>query len=214
MRTHITITLLISFFIVAGCASTESGTEGIKRSERAMSSMETVQTDVDNTLKSLGRVDSSLRTLVSSSEADMKKNFDVYSKDVSRLDEHGSRLMQNTDKMKSDCDAYFREWEKEDEEYENRRIQQLSIERRKEVNENYNTIIDASREVNDYLQRFLTDTKEIRSYLANDLTSAGIESIASLSDEVLGESDDLESALAQMQRSLDTTMSQMASRQR
>ncbi|MEX0608993.1 MAG: DUF2959 family protein [Balneolaceae bacterium] len=211
MKARILSLSLLLIFLVYGCGSSGNSAEGLERSDNAVESMETVYENLKETRSSIEGVESSLRELTRSGQSDIKSVFEVYSENVSKLEEQGNQLLENKSEMEKNVDNYFAAWEN-GAEYENQRLQELSRERRNELKEMYNQVNDSGNGVEEDLNNFISDTKEIREYLSNDLTSAGISAVDSLTTDIMYDSENLKSSLTKMQSALDVALSEMARR--
>lgn len=152
-----------------GCATT-----GMDRATKTTDTMQTLENDYRQASLQIDATNASLESLVLPAQRDTRKAYDVYTKEVKKMEALGSRLNQHTEKMQNQRDAYFGEWESS---YTNPGIQKLSEQRRIEMREVYAKIPEASIGVKGALQSYLTDIREIQRYLSNDLTPQGIESI-------------------------------------
>src|SRR5947209_7911144 len=80
----------------------------------AKTTVESMTVFGNETAKAKDSIDNSVRsldTLVNSQPADLKNNFDAYSKAVADLDDQSKVVKGNADKMRSNGDVFFKEWE-------------------------------------------------------------------------------------------------------
>ncbi|AJF05489.1 DUF2959 family protein [Geoalkalibacter subterraneus] len=182
-----TLVFVFIFVFLSGCAMT-----GRERATETTSSMRAVEKDYQQALVQIDATNASLEDLLSPQQDDLKKSFDVYSKNVSRMEKLGKQLAMHTEKMTTQGDDYLEEWENS---YTNPEIQALSEQRRVEVREVYAKIPAASVGVKGALQSYLTDIKEIQMYLANDLTPRGIDAIRPVARKAVVDGDNLKETI-------------------
>lgn len=164
-----TVLLLGVITYLSGCATT-----GMERATKTTETTQRVETDYRETSLQIDATNASLEKLVQASRDDIKKAYDDYAKNVKEMEKLSARLTDHTEKMQSQREEYFAEW---DSTYTNPRIQALSERRRNELRQTYAKIPEASVGVKGTLNSYLTDIRDIQTYLSNDLTPQGIESI-------------------------------------
>ncbi|MFO7605450.1 MAG: DUF2959 family protein [Desulfurivibrionaceae bacterium] len=164
-----TVLLLCVITYLPGCATT-----GMERATKTTETTQKVETDYRETSLQIVATNASLRKLVLAPQTDIKEAYDDYAKDVNKMEKLSERLNKHTEKMQSQREEYFAEW---DSSYTNPRIQTLSEQRRNELRQTYAKIPEASIGVKGTLNSYLTDIRDIQTYLSNDLSPQGIESI-------------------------------------
>ena len=145
----------------------------------------------------------SLDTLVNSQPADLKNNFDAYSKSVSDLDDQAKTVKSNADKMRANGDVFFKEWEGSS---------NISPERRSQLSASYNMIKQDTAAAKDAFVPFMASLRDIQSYLGLDLSVKGVNSMAPLvakakdnSTQVKSQLDDVLVQLNSVRGMLSTT---------
>jgi DNA repair ATPase RecN len=194
-----------------GCATT-----GMDRSEKTSNSIQDVDKEIRKLIVQIDVTSASLDTLINANAAtpDLKKSYDSYSDNVSKLDKEGKLEMKRMDEMKSQSKEYFAEWEKQDGNYTNHEIRELSDERRTSLAAIYARVPEASVGVRGAYFDYLKDLKEIQIYLSNDLTAKGIESITPVSQKSAMHKDDLKASLRPVIVALDDIKAEMYSRKK
>lgn len=198
-------TLAVAAISLSGCALT-----GIERSEKASTSMEAVQSDIKLIVVQMNATNASLGELTRVGQPDVKKAFDLYSDNVSKLADLEEDFSKNADEMKARGIDYFEEWQKEGDKYKNPRIQELSEQRRMELSEIYDQIALNSVGVEEAFRSYVSDATEIQTYLSNDLTSKGVESIAPLSGRVATRGDNLNAAIQKLEAAIERAGAEMS----
>jgi len=197
--------LMVAGISIAGCSST-----GIQRSEKATTTMQTVDDDIKLIVEQLDVTGASLDELTKPGQTNVKKAFDFYTENVSKMVSMEKDFANHADEMKARGTEYFEEWQKEGSEYKNSRIKELSEQRRIELGKIYGMIAQNSIGVKDAFKTYVSDVKEIQLYLSNDLTSKGIESIAPTSLKVVNDGDNLKYAVKGVQNAIENARAEMA----
>lgn len=198
-------TLLLAFIGIGGCNSTS-----MERSNAARISLQTMDSDIQSTIRQLDITGRSLDKLMSASQSDLNKAFGTYSDNVSQITSLEEKFDRHATEMTTRGTDYFEEWQKEGTEYKNPRIQQLSDQRRAALGENYDTIAKNSIGVNEAFKTYVSDMKEIQTFLSNDLTAKGISAIAPTSQKVISEGDSLMIALKNVQIAIQGAREEMS----
>ena len=199
--------IIVALFSVAGCGST-----GIERSNKASTTMQTVDSDIKLVAVQLDATGASLDELMKPGQTDVKKAFELYSGNVTKIEKMEKEFAKHSDEMKSRGKDYFTEWKKEGDAYKNPEIQALSEQRRVELGEIYGRIAASSVGVKDAFRTYVSDVKEIQMFLSNDLTPKGINAIAPTSNRVVGDGDRLKYAIKDVQTAIERAREEMAQR--
>ena len=200
----LTTLLLGTSAFLGGCATT-----GMDRSEKATNSMRDVDTEIRKLIVQIDVTNLSLDNLVNGSNQDLKKNFDSYTDNVSKLENNGNREIKRMDEMKANSREYFAEWEKQGSTYSNPEIRELSDERRTNLAAVYARVPESAAGVRrDYFD-YLKDLKEIQIYLSNDLTPKGIEAITPVTKKSEQHKENLKASLRPVIAALDEIKSEM-----
>jgi len=190
--------LLGTASLVGGCATT-----GMDRSESTSSSIQDVDSEMRKMVVQIDLTSASLESLVKSDQSGLKKAFDAYSDNVSKLEKEGNRAIKRLDEMKLNSREYFAEWEKQGIAYKNPEIRELSEERRLKLAEIYARIPAANAGVKVSYLAAMADLKEIRTYLSNDLTPKGIEAITPVATKTIQDLESLKVSLYPVISALD-----------
>jgi len=197
--------LLVAFtFTVASCSST-----GMQRSEDLQSSLETVDNDIKLVVVQIDAIGASLDQLTRPGQSDVRSAFDVYSKNVSKIEDMEKGFLKHADKMISDGEKYFENWDKKGDRYDNPELQRSSDERRAELGQTYDKIGQNSEGVREAFKVYVSDVNEIEEYLANDLTTRGITSIESLANQTVRNGSQLNRELENLQSAIEAARTEM-----
>jgi len=199
-----TTLLLGTSAFLGGCATT-----GMDRSVKTSNSMRDVDQEIRKLIVQIDTTSLSLDVLVNSTTQDLKKSFDSYTDNVSKLDKEGKREIKRMDEMKANSKEYFAEWEKQGNAYTNPEIRELSEERRNNLAAVYARVPAAAAGVRGAYLDYLKDLKEIQIYLSNDLTPQGIATITPVTQKTVRHKEDLKASLRPVIAALDEIKSEM-----
>lgn len=197
--------LIVAVIGLAGCDST-----GRERSKNATTTMQTMESDIKLVALQLDATGASLGELMRPGQSDVKKAFNSYTDNISRIEKMEKDFARHADEMKARGKDYFEEWQKEGNKYKNLQIQELSEQRRTELGEIYGRIAENSIGVREAFKAYVSDSKEIQNYLSNDLTSKGIEAIAPISRKVVSNGENLRSAIKNVQTAIERARAEMS----
>jgi hypothetical protein len=199
--------LTVSVISLTGCGST-----GIQRSEKATTSMQTMDGDIKLAVVQLDATGASLDELIKFGQSDIRKAFDLYTDNVTKMVSMEKQFAGHADEMKARGKEYFEEWQKQDGKYKNSQIQELSEQRRSELGEIYARIAQSSIGVKEAFKAYISDIKEIQIYISNDLTAKGVDAIVPISLKVVDDGNNLKYAIKDVQKAIDKARTEMAQR--
>lgn len=204
------LAMLIVAIIVVVISLTGCGSTGIQRSEKATTSMQTMDGDIKLAVVQLDATGASLDELIKFGQTDMRKAFDLYTDNVTKMVSMEKQFDNHADEMKSRGKEYFEEWQKQDGKYKNSQIQALSEQRRSELGEIYARIAQSSIGVKEAFKAYISDVKEIQIYLSNDLTPKGVDAIVPISLKVVNDGNNLKYAIKDVQSAIEKARTEMA----
>ncbi len=186
---------------LTGCATT-----GMDRATKTTDSMHTVEGDYKQAAIQIDATRVALENLVSPSQTNMKKAYEVYDDNVKKMEKSGSQLDMHTEKMNANGAKYFAEWESS---YTNPEIREISEQRRIEMRKGYAKISQASVGVKGALKSYMTDIREIQKYISNDLTTQGIETIKPIAQRAVVDGDNLKETVKPVLHAIDLVKAEM-----
>lgn len=201
---YLIILLAVTAF-VAACSSTNN----LQRAEDMYSSLETVDSNINEIVQQIDAINNSLNDLVDSDQSNLRRSFDRYSESVTTIKGMENGFVENTERMKSNAQAYFNNWDEGGRQYNNPEIQARSDERRSELGNAYEKIEANTVGLREAFQAYVSDISEIESFLSNDLTSQGIESMRSTANTSIRNGDNLKEELETLQTAIRETRSKM-----
>jgi len=198
------VLLVALTFTIAACSST-----GMQRSEDLQSSLETVDKDIKLIVVQIDAISASLDQLTRPGQSEVKSAFEVYSENVSKIENMEGNFSRHANKMTTDGKTYFDNWDKKGDRYDNPELQRSSDERRAELGRTYDRIGQNSEGVREAFKVYVSDVTEIEEYLSNDLTTRGITSIESLSDQTVRNGNQLKNELENLQSAIEDARAEM-----
>ena len=200
----------VTLFLAAILGLTSCNSTGTDRSKEASATMETVENDIKSVGVQLDVTGASLDELMKQGQPEVKKAFNAFTDNISKLESMQKNVARHADEMKARGKDYFEEWQKEGEKYKNQQIQELSEQRRADLGEIYGKIAENSIGVRDAFKAYLSDAKEIQNYLSNDLTAKGVEAIAPISKKVVSNGENLRLATKNVQTAIERARAEMS----
>lgn len=201
----IIIMLLLSVsLLVTGCATT-----GIDRAEDTVNSIQEVDNEIKIASKQLDATSASLTALTTVGAADLKKAFDTYSDNLSKLDKQGNRVIKRVEEMKSQSSEHFSKWEKEAAAFTNPQIRALSEQRRNELVATYAQVPAAGAGIKENFLAYMTELKEIQQYLSTDLTPKGVVAITPVINNTAQKLSSLQESIKPLVTALEGIKTQM-----
>jgi hypothetical protein len=197
--------LLVATIVQTGCTST-----GMQRSEEATTTMQTMDDDIKMAVVQLDATGASLNELMKPGQSDVKKAFELYSDNASKIVKMQESFAKHADEMKARGKDYFSEWQKEGKDYKNPQIQALSEQRRAELETIYARIAESSIGVKDAFKKYATDVEEIQTFLSNDLTEKGFEAIHPISAKTVSDGNDLKYMIKDVQLAIENARTEMS----
>ena len=189
---------LATVFAVSACSTT-----GMQRSEEVQSTMRTVDNDIKSIVVQLDAIGSSLDELTKPGQADLKRAFDLFSDNASKIKKMEQDFAKHANEMESSGKAYFNEWDNDSQKYDNPEIQKRSNERRAELGNTYDKIAQNNVGVKEAFRAYVSDINEIERFLSNDLTSDGLDSISVVTNKSLNNGTHLKNELQNLQAAIE-----------
>jgi hypothetical protein len=203
----VVVLLLPVLIAFTGCAKRT----GIERSEKATTTMSSVENNMHQAVAQIDVTSASLQNLVVAGAApDLKTSFEIYSDNVKKMDDIGKTLIKDINEMSAQGNEYFEEWRKQGDVYTNPQIAKLSEERRVALRQTFSEIAEADVGVKGSLNQYLSDVKQIQTYLSNDLTPQGIAAIRPIAERTISEGNSLKNSFNPVQVAIDRAQAQMS----
>lgn len=190
--------ILATAFAITSCSTT-----GLQRSEEVQSTMRSVDNDIKAIVVQLDAIGASLDELTKPGQADLKRAFELFSDNASKIKDMQQDFAEHADKMEASGKTYFDEWDSDNQKYDNPEIQMRSNERREELGDTYDKIAQNNVGVKEAFRKYVSDINEIERFLSNDLTSDGLDSIAVVTNKALNNGTQLKNELQSLQEAIE-----------
>lgn len=158
------VAVVAAMALLHGCASGPNA-------KVTVDSMSTFGNETAKAKDTINMAVKSLETLTSSRAADVKANFDAYSKAVTALGDQANLVKANADKMKANGDLFFKDWEGSE---------TVTPERRAELSASYAKIKADMTAAKESFVPFMASLKDIQGYVSLDPTLKGVNSMGGL----------------------------------
>ena len=169
----------------AGSSLTGCATTGTERAAKATTNIQTVEAEYRQIPAQVDLTNATLKDLISPDQTDVKKAFQAFKSNADKMEKLENQLEKNSAEMTAKGNDYFMEWEKENKDYTNPQIRQLSEERRLQLREEFAQIPQASVGVKGSLNAYVTQMKDIEKFFSNDLTAKGIEKMTPVARQAI-----------------------------
>jgi chromosome segregation ATPase len=183
------------------------------QSKASAKSVDSLNAVIKELTKAKGQVQSamdSLNALSSGGDANLKKNYDNFSKQVAGLNKTKETASARAEDMKSRREAYLAEWDKKSKEVTNPEIQAHMQARAEEVKKTFETMQPAAQSLREAFPPFLSDLNDIQKLLSVDLSSAGVASAAPIGQKAVANGSTIVQSLDSMLTTLTGIRDQVA----
>ncbi len=201
--------LFYTLFAISMVGISSCGSTGIERSEEATSTMDKMDSEIKLVVVQLDATNASLDGVMKTGQMDVKKAFDLFTKNAEKMAKMEGDFAKQSDEMKARGKDYFSEWQKEGSKYKNSQIQQLSEQRRNTLGNIYGQIAENSKGVKDAFKAYVSDINEIQKFLSNDLTTGGVQAILPISQRVVNAGDNLKYNIRNVQTAIESARKEM-----
>ena len=158
---------------LGGCSST-----GPARTEKTASSIASARDELGKTRRQIDATLASLNMLLSSGEADLRKNYDKFAKETDAMTSEAGKIQKRQAEMAAKGRAYFDGWKQEGDTIQNEELRRLSQERWAQVQDRFTSIQASYAGAKDAFIPFMQDLQDIKKFLSNDLNANGIQTLA------------------------------------
>ncbi|HYE04126.1 MAG TPA: DUF2959 family protein [Planctomycetota bacterium] len=179
--------LLLCLLAVGGCG----GSNGPARSKKASAGMTEARTEVNKSTVQLDATMASLAAMTAEPGKNLRAKYADFSSNLAETREIAAETGAKADRMRTDGDDYFAEWENEAADIANEDIRTMSTDRRIELKARFHEISTSFAAVKAAYAPVISDLTDIERSLGNDLTPAAITAITPIADKARRNADDL-----------------------
>ena len=152
----------------------------------------------------------SLNALTAGGDANLKKNYDNFAKQVAGLNKTKQAASSRAEDMKARREAYLAEWQKKSQEVTNPDIQAHMQARAEEVKKTFEGMQPAADSLREAFPPFLSDLNDIQKLLSVDLSAAGVSSAAPIGQKAVANGNTIMQSLDTMLTTLTGIRDQVA----
>jgi predicted nucleic acid-binding Zn-ribbon protein len=132
--------------------------------------------------KMLNEIEKTMKPLneLTIATGDLRKKYEMFSGELRDIRALADDVRKNATNMWAHGDSYFAAWDTEIQKLESETVRQISQERKNEVTQKYEEIRTTMKDAKSVFAPFTENLRDIDTYLATDLTTKGVEAMASL----------------------------------
>jgi len=202
---------VVSAFVLIGLLAAAAPV--VAQSKASAKSVDSLNAVLKELQKARGQVQSamdSLTALASGGDANLKKNYDNYTKQVSGLNKTKETASARAEDMKARREAYLAEWQKKSQEVTDPEIQAHMQARAEEVKKVFESMQPAGQAIRETFPPFLAKLNDIQKLLSVDLSAAGVASAAPIGQKAVTEGTTITQSLDTMITTLTGIRDQVA----
>ena len=193
----ISITMCLAMTVMLGCSS------GVKRSDKAVSSAETLRREWTNLQYQIDKTIQSLDAVVAAKEANLRGSYKKYVSELKTLKSQTEKVASRAQKLKKSSQAYLDAWEKKMQEVSNPELREQAAQRRAKASVRFEDSRDEFDRIRSDYEQFAKNLKEIKVVLDNDLNPAGVSSVEKVIEQTKESSEPLKKDIATIIKALD-----------
>lgn len=199
------LSVLSSFLFLSAAVSLMIGcsTTGPERAARAGESMQTVRGGIEKISAQVDKTVAALTDLVNNPQADLRPQFDAYTKELDELDTQRTLLKQRADAMRARRDEYFRGWKADTDEITNPELKEHAEARRAQLEERFQNIATSMEKAKELSEPLLAALHDAKALLSLDLTPKGVASLSDPVEKVNSTAEDLKEEINKILEELD-----------
>lgn len=203
-RTTVLIGLAAVLLSAAGCT-----TRGFQRAAATSTSMERAASELEEAQTQIIVATTALDSMVNQPQQDLRPLFRQYRESVADVENTYNDLLERSNRLAQQKEAYMATWDQRNSEIQNADIRDRSLERQREVTEDFARAQRAAERAQQTLQPLLTELRDIQRLLSVDLTAAGVAMVRQVADRARQNAQEARSTLgevAQEFRSVSATL--------
>ena len=170
--------------LAAGCGSTA----GYDRAGDVARGMADVKAELKEAVGQVNRLVATAKGFETvAKQGDLKAHYARFDEAVQLVETQAARIRVRADDLRARRDAYLEAWTTELAAAKNESVQAASDARREAVTVAFDEVEQVARGVRASYELFMDDAKAVRTALANDLTPAGVASVADVIQALEGD---------------------------
>ena len=192
--------------LLTGLASLLSGcaTAGYKQADKTGEGIAQYRSEVVNVKRAVDSTLTCIDQIEITANTNPRGAFERFAKSVSSLEAAAAKAAKRGAQMKSQGEAYFRQWEEQLAQVNNPQIKQLAKERKAKLWEAFDSIKKVAEPLQTKFDPWLADLKDLQRYLSNDLTVAGVDASRNLFAKAKADGAEVDKAMDALVAELNT----------
>ena len=182
MNTRLTASVL-GLAMIVGCSS-----PGYKKAETTNASLGDVKTELITDKTTLTMAVNDLNDLIYNPKTNLKPQYEKFAADVTALQKSQAASRKSARGLVDDREAYLSKWKADTATQTDPDIRMRSIERIKQVEDQFFGLGDTLIAADNALAPLVNDLDSLKKYLGNDLTAAGIKNVSDLATKAKNKS--------------------------
>jgi F0F1-type ATP synthase membrane subunit b/b' len=130
--------------------------------------------DVDKYVTQLDKTEQALWSVSQAQDKDIKKRYESFSREVSKLEDAQKHTTSDIDEMRSTGTEYFSSWDTSIAQMSDPELKQASTERRSKIMKDHDDLAAALNDIGSQLQPFMSNLHDLKTFLETDLSPANI----------------------------------------
>jgi chromosome segregation ATPase len=197
LKSCCTLAVYVAITVLLGCSS------GVKRSDKAVSSAESLKRECVNLQGQITKTIQSLDGVVAAKDADLSTAYKSYVSEMKTLKSQTKKVVSQSQKLKKSSQGYLDAWEKSMQEVENPELRKQAAERRAQASARFEETKDEFDRIRSDYELFAKNLREIEVALEHDLNPAGVTSIEGVIEQAKKDSEPMKKDIDTIIAALD-----------
>lgn len=159
--------------VVYGCTTTP-----MKRQERTATTLGDITESLEAVRSQIDRTQSSLKSLVNTSPANLKDAYTRYASDVDTMAKQADVLRRQSQELDQRSNAWLSAWQKSHAEIQNPELKAISEGRRSQALHRFDAIKGALAAARQSRDPFMANLQDIKNVVGNDLTPRSLDAVS------------------------------------
>ena len=164
--------------------------------------------DVAKYVTQLDKTEQALSSVSQAQDKDIKKRYESFSREVSKLEDAQKHTTSDIDEMRSTGTEYFSSWDTSIAQMSDPELKQASTERRSKVMKDHDDLAAALNDIASQLQPFMSNLHDLKTFLETDLSPANIGKASERIQKSQADAQALEDKIAGVQATLRQFLSE------
>jgi Skp family chaperone for outer membrane proteins len=185
MRTKLSKTGVLLVALVVGTLAVLPAAAQSKASAKNVESLNAVLKEIEKGKTQVQGAMDALTAMVAGGEANLQKNYNAFTKQVSSLNKTRTTVQARAADMQTRREAYLAEWQKKSQEVTNPEIQAHMQQRAEAVKTVMESLQPAGEALKEAFPPFFSDLNDVQKMLSVDLSPAGVSAAKPIGDKVV-----------------------------